>query len=139
MSATKNPPFLDEGIIEIDGPGFMDGLQDEKGDFAPSRLEDRESCPPHPGTILRDLYLPPTGVTLTGLADALSVSRRTVSQIVNESRPVSVDMANRLARALGTSAELWLNLQRNVDVWEALQQHREEYEQIRTLPRKTTT
>ena len=126
-------PFVDEGIIEIDGPGFLDGFEDEKGDFAPAPPDQRTRRPTHPGTILRDLFLPRTGANLTQLADTIGVSRRSVSMIVNGSRPVTVDMANRLARALGTSPQLWLNLQRDVDVWESLHKHRDEYERIPKL------
>ncbi len=135
LSATPfdGAPFVDEGIIEIDGPGFVDGYEDEKGDFAPAPRDGRTRRPTHPGFILRDLYLPRTGANLTQLADAIGVSRRSVSMIVNESRPVTVDMANRLARAFGTSPQLWLNLQRDVDVWEALHERRDEYERIERL------
>ena len=133
---SRNAPFIDEGIIEIDGPGFVGGYEDEKGDFAPSRTEVRETRPPHPGSILRDLYLPRTGATLTDLADRINVSRRSVSQVVNQSRPVSVDMANRFARAFGTSAQLWLNLQRDVDVWETVHEKKHEYESILLLSQK---
>jgi addiction module HigA family antidote len=128
--------FLDEGIIEIDGPIFVGGYEDEKGEFDPPTLEERLICPPHPGLILKDLFMPRTGSTLTELATRLNVSRRSISQIVNESRPITVDMANRLARAFGTSAQLWLNLQRDVDVWRALRENRQEYEKIPAYPRK---
>lgn len=133
----KNPiPFIDEGIIEFDGPIFVGDYEDEKGDFASSTLEERTTCPPHPGAILRDLFLPRTGITLTELADRLNVSRRSVSQIVNGARPVTVDMANRLARAFGTSAQLWLNLQRDVDVWQTRHEKQHEYESITPIPRR---
>lgn len=123
---------LEDGIVDIEGSGFEEDFEDEKGDFAP---EPRLRRPTHPGAILRDLYLPRTGVTLTDLADRLDVSRRSVSMIVNGSRPITVDMAHRLARALGTSAQLWLNLQLALDVWDASHTHREEYERIQPLLR----
>ncbi|PQV64049.1 addiction module antidote protein, HigA family [Abditibacterium utsteinense] len=127
------PPFLDEGIIEIDGPGFVGDFEDEKGDFTAPRLHDRSACPPHPGAILRELYLPRTGVTLTDLAARIGVSRRSVSMIVNETRPITVDMAHRLGRAFGTSSRFWLNLQRDVDDWKALHEKSSEYERITRL------
>lgn len=127
------PAFLDEGIIDIDGPGFVGDSEDEKGDFAAPRLDERTLCPSHPGAILRDLYLPRTGVTLTDLAACIGVSRRSVSMIVNETRPVTVDMAHRLARAFGTSSRFWLNLQRDVDDWKVLHEKRGEYERITRL------
>lgn len=76
-------------------------------------------------------------MTLTELAARIGVLRRTVSQIVNGSRPVSVDVAHRLARALGTSAVFWLNLQREVDMWDVTHTHRDEYERIPLLRRAT--
>jgi addiction module HigA family antidote len=123
----------DAAAIDIEGSGFVEGFEDEKGDFEPAPREKRKRRPTHPGAILRDLYLPRTGGNLTELAATIGVSRRTVSMIVNESRPVTVDMAHRLARAFGTSSRLWLNLQRDVDDFEALHEKREEYERIPRL------
>lgn len=142
MSNTLSRPLAENaeelkeiGIIDIDGPGFVEDYEDEEGDFEPEPRENRTRRPSHPGVILRDLYLPRTGVTLTELAARIGVSRRTVSQIVNGSRPVSVDVAHRLARALETSATFWLNLQREVDVWDAMHTNQAEYEQIPLLRR----
>jgi len=47
------------------------------------------------------------------------VSRKTISKIVNENGAVTPDMALRLSRAFDTTPELWLNLQRNYDLWHA--------------------
>ena len=123
------------GILDVDAPGFVEGYEDEIGDFEPEPRANRTRRPSLPGEILRDLYLPPTGVTLTELAALIGVSRRTVSQIVNGSRPVSVDVAHRLARAFGTSPTFWLGLQRAVDEWDAAHTHGAEYEQIPLLRR----
>ena len=130
-----NEVELKSGILDFDGPGFVEGYQDEKGDFEPEPLESRAQIPIHPGAILRELYLPGVGVTQTELADRLGVSRRTVSMIVNETRPISVDMAHRLARALGTSPELWLRLQNARDVWQAARENHAEYRRIEPLAR----
>ncbi len=129
----SNYTLNDAALIEMAGSGFVEGFEDEKGDFEPAPREKRGRRPTHPGAILRDLYLPRVGGNLTELAAAIGVSRRTVSMIVNESRPVTVDMAHRLARAFGTSSRLWLNLQRDVDDFEALHERREEYERIPRL------
>jgi addiction module HigA family antidote len=59
------------------------------------------------------------GFTQQRLADELSVSRRTVNQLVNGRRGVTADMALRLGRLTKTSPEYWLNLQTAVDLWEA--------------------
>jgi addiction module HigA family antidote len=77
--------------------------------------------PAHPGEILRDLYLKPLGVSITGAADALGVTRKHISAIVNGRAPVSADMAIRLAGALGTEPEIWVNMQAQYDLWEAAQ------------------
>ena len=77
--------------------------------------------PAHPGEVLRDLYLKPLGVSITAAADALGVTRKHVSEIVNGHAPVSADMAIRLAGALGTEPEIWVNMQAQYDLWEAAQ------------------
>jgi addiction module HigA family antidote len=77
--------------------------------------------PSHPGEILRNLYLTPLGISIVDAADALGVSRKHVSSIVNGRAPVSADMAVRLSVAFGTEPELWVNLQAQRDLWEATQ------------------
>lgn len=73
--------------------------------------------PTHPGGILKRHYLDPLGLSVSKTAEALGVSRKTLSKIVNENGSISAIMALRLGKAFGTSAELWLNLQRNYDLW----------------------
>jgi addiction module HigA family antidote len=58
--------------------------------------------PAHPGKILKEMYMTPLGVTVTKVADALGVTRKHVSAIVNGRAPVTPDMAVRLAGVLGT-------------------------------------
>jgi addiction module HigA family antidote len=94
---------------------------------------EKKRRPTHPGEILRADVLPGTGLTQGGFARLLGVSRRTVNEILQEKRPVTVDMAHRLARVLGTSPDVWLGLQRDVDLWDALQAHKQEYERIKPL------
>jgi len=65
--------------------------------------------------------LQPLGVSITAAADALGVTRKHVSEIVNGHAPVSADMAIRLAGALGTEPEIWVNMQAQYDLWEAAQ------------------
>jgi antitoxin HigA-1 len=96
-------------------------------------LNNRERRPTHPGEILREDILPAAGLTQTELARQLGISRRSVSQIVHERRPVTADMAHRLARVFDNTPEFWLNLQQAVDVWEELKSHRSIYKQIRPL------
>jgi addiction module HigA family antidote len=61
----------------------------------------------------------PLSLTVSDLAGTLGVSRKTLSKIVNERGCVTPDMALRLSKAFKTTPELWLNLQRNYDLWEA--------------------
>jgi addiction module HigA family antidote len=75
-------------------------------------------CPAHPGRILRGI-LSEGRIALAPLARHLRVSRQTLYAILNEQRPVSVDMAARLSLAFGNSARFWLNLQANHGAWEA--------------------
>ena len=77
--------------------------------------------PPHPGEILRDLCLEPLGITVTEAADALGVSRKTLSAILNGRAGISPEMAVRLSIAFSTSAESWLKQQTQYDLWFAEQ------------------
>ena len=80
----------------------------------------QQKMPPvHPGEILKEMYLHPLEISVTGLADNLGVARKTVSQLVNGHMGVSAEMALRLAKAFNTTPELWLNMQRNYDLWHA--------------------
>ncbi len=73
--------------------------------------------PAHPGEILRELYLEPLGVSITQAADALRVTRKHVSSIVNGRAPISPEMAVRLAAVFATEPDLWINLQAQYDLW----------------------
>ena len=77
--------------------------------------------PPHPGEILRELCLEPRGLSVTRAAQALGVSRKTLSAIVNGRAGISPEMAIRLGKAFGTTAESWLNQQTQYDLWVATQ------------------
>jgi len=89
--------------------------------------------PTHPGAILREDILPSLNITQTELADKLGVSRRTVSHILHEHRPLTPDMAIRLAHLLGTTPESWLNMQQALDVWELERKNARIYERIRKV------
>ncbi len=75
--------------------------------------------PPHPGEILREDYLEPLGLSVTDAARALGVTRKTLSAVVNERAGISPAMAHRLAKALDTTPELWINLQMQYELWQA--------------------
>jgi addiction module HigA family antidote len=96
-------------------------------------MNNRKRRPTHPGEILREDVLPELKVTQGEFARLLGVSRRTVNEILQEKRPVTVDTAHRLARALGTSPEVWLGLQQDVELWDALQANKRIYGRIKPL------
>lgn len=75
--------------------------------------------PTHPGTILKEDYLVALEISVTQMAANLGVSRKTLSKILNGKGAVTPDMALRLARAFDTTPDLWLNLQKNFDLWNA--------------------
>ena len=80
-------------------------------------MKTTKRCPSHPGRVLKELYLDELGVTVTELSARIGVSRKAVSAIVNGHKSVTPEMALRLSRALGTTPEIWLNLQMNHDLW----------------------
>ena len=79
--------------------------------------------PPHPGGVLRRQWFEPMGISITQAARHLGVSRKALSELVNEHAGISPEMAVRLSIALDTSSALWMNMQCNYDLWQA-EQHR---------------
>src|SRR5436309_11095066 len=92
--------------------------------------------PSHPGELLREDVMPAAGLNQAQLAKALGVSRKTVSEVVLEQRPVTVDMAMRLGRFFGNGPNLWLSMQQAVDIWDAINSNRQAYAQIKPLKRR---
>jgi addiction module HigA family antidote len=80
--------------------------------------------PPHPGDIIRDQCLEPLGLTVTAAAKGLGVTRKALSELLNGHSGVSPDMAIRLSKAFGSSAETWLKLQMQYDLRQAAQRAR---------------
>ncbi len=70
----------------------------------------------HPGEILREECLKESKLTITDAAKKLGVTRQTLSEVVNEKRGISIEMALRLAKAFNTTPELWLNMQQKYDL-----------------------
>jgi addiction module HigA family antidote len=85
----------------------------------PQRL--RQHNPPHPGEVLFGLWMEPLGLSVTELAGALGVTRKTVSKIVNCNGAITPEMAMRLEIAFGASAESWLGHQAAFDLWQVEQ------------------
>lgn len=84
--------------------------------------------PAHPGEVLRE-YLP-AGMTVSGAAERLGVTRQALSAILNGHAGVSAEMSLRLSQALGTSPEMWLNMQATYDLWSAEQKPRPKVKKI---------
>jgi antitoxin HigA-1 len=93
--------------------------------------------PLSPGDLLRKRILGTdmegVKVTQEKLAKAMRVSRFSINQIINGRRSVTAEMALRLAHVLGTTPELWLNLQRDVDLYEAKAKLGKELVQLKNL------
>ena len=77
--------------------------------------------PPHPGEFIREVYLEPNGITGRQLATKLGVSASTLARVLNGSNGISSEMALRLSKALGRSAESWMILQDHFDLWQTRQ------------------
>lgn len=75
--------------------------------------------PVHPGKVLKELYLEPLGLTNGDAAANLGIARKTLSLLLNEHQGISAEMALRLAKAFRTTPELWMNMQRDFDLWNA--------------------
>ena len=76
--------------------------------------------PTHPGEMLLEEFLNPMGMTQVQLAESIHTSYPRVNEIINGKREITPDTALRLSALLGTSAEFWLNGQRNWDLWHAM-------------------
>jgi addiction module HigA family antidote len=77
--------------------------------------------PTHPGEVLLEDVIKPLGLTVTEAAKNLGVSRKTLSELVNQKAALSPEMALRIAKATNTSPESWLNMQTKLNLWNALQ------------------
>ena len=72
--------------------------------------------PPHPGLVVLQECVEPLGLTITDAAEALGVTRNTLSELVNGKRGISPEMAVRLSRVFGGNAESWLVQQAQYDL-----------------------
>jgi addiction module HigA family antidote len=83
--------------------------------------------------MLREDFLSDYGLTVSGLAEALGVSRQSINELLRGRRAVSPAMALRLSRLFSNTAEFWLNAQRAVDLWDAARAIKTEVEHIKPL------
>jgi addiction module HigA family antidote len=86
--------------------------------------------PLHPGEVLREEFLVPLKMSAGALAKACGVPRTRIERLVNEQIGITADTALRLSRALGTTPELWMNLQNSFDVKTAMLHISKELDQI---------
>ena len=77
--------------------------------------------PPHPGKILKEIYLKDYNLSITAFALKLGISRNTASEIINGHNGISAEMALKLEKAFNVETAYWLNLQQAYDIWQARQ------------------
>lgn len=77
--------------------------------------------PPHPGKIIKEIYLKDYNLSVTAFALKLGVSRTTASELINGKNRITAEMALKLAKCFSTSPEVWLNEQQAYDLWIAKQ------------------
>ena len=85
----------------------------------------------HPGEILREEFMVPMGISQNRLAIELRIPATRIGEIVNERRGISTDTAVRLGIFIGTSPEIWTNLQTKYNLGVALKRNKEEFSMIR--------
>jgi len=86
--------------------------------------------PLHPGEVLREEFLVPLKMSAGVLAKACGVPRTRIERLVSEQIGITADTALRLSKALGTTPELWMNLQNSFDVKTAMLHISKELDQI---------
>jgi addiction module HigA family antidote len=91
----------------------------------------KKRAPTHPGEMLQEEFLKPMEITQTAFAKHLGWSHAKINEIITGKRGVTPEAALSFADALGTTADLWLNLQKNYDLWVAQQIHKKK----RRLPK----
>jgi antitoxin HigA-1 len=79
---------------------------------------DIQRKPTHPGAVLREDVLPEIGLSISEVARRLRMSRQSLHRILAEEQPMTPATALKLAKLLNTTPEMWLNMQRAVDLWE---------------------
>ena len=77
--------------------------------------------PTHPGAIFREDVMTPLNLTVTDAAYMLGVSRKALSEFINEKAALSPEMALRISKATNTSVESWMNMQQKLTLWKARQ------------------
>jgi len=90
--------------------------------------------PVTPGQMLLLEFMEPLGITQTDLAEQTGLPRKHINELCRDRRAVTADTALILARVFGNSADFWLNTQRRIDLWEALNTPRRASRIARAVP-----
>jgi addiction module HigA family antidote len=108
---------ITRGLLDV--RAYLDGTADKsryRVHYPPRRSKAKRAPPMHPGEVLREEFLVPLGLSAGALAKAMAVPRTRVERIAAESIGITADTALRLGKALGTTPQLWLNLQNRFDM-----------------------
>lgn len=81
----------------------------------------RKLAPSHPGVILKEMFINEHALTITEVAEGLGMARANLSAIVNGHIGISPELAIKLSEAFGNTAQFWVNLQKNYELWHAEQ------------------
>jgi addiction module HigA family antidote len=103
---TEGSQFPNKSIIEI---------------IIEEAVMERSRKPVHPGKVFMQDVLVPLGLTVTDSARMMGITRKSLSELVNEKSSCTVQMALRIAKVTHTSAESWLAMQLKLDLWKARQ------------------
>ena len=101
--------------------------------MAIANTKKRSISPTHPGVILREDFMPDYGLSVSGLAASLGVSRQSVNELLKGRRALTPIMALRLSLLFGNSSRFWMNAQVALDLWSAEQEHQQELDGMQML------
>lgn len=79
----------------------------------------RELSPNHPGEILKEMFIKERNLTITEVAQGLGMARANLSSVINGHLGISPELAVKLSEAFGNTAQFWVNLQNNYELWHA--------------------
>lgn len=104
----------------------------QKANQSSMRLPKRRS-PVHPGEILFEEFMMPFEITQQKMAGYLKISRKHLIDIIHAHKPVSLEIAQRLAKLLRTSVDFWIQGQMAYDIWHAERNPSKELRNIKPL------
>jgi antitoxin HigA-1 len=95
--------------------------------------------PCHPGEILWEEYLKPLKISITDFAKQIGISRKVLSDVVNEKAGISPVMSLRLSKALNKSPQFWLSMQMNYDLFQVQKKSKKAIRAVRSVKWKTAS